>query len=201
MYRAMTVIDDFYDDPHEVRRMALGFDYPAPTRHKNFPGLNSRQRLVPQGMDQILSRILGEPVRGVISEHSTHCRFRITLAHHESTNCAHADPDALYWVGVIYLTLPEHCQGGTAFYEHKGLGLDRTPMTHDQLEPYGVDSLEAFQAQEGKKPENWRHIMTIPMRFNRMILYRPWNWHSALPGFGDTPETGRLIQVLACVPG
>lgn len=201
MYRSMTVIDDFYDDPQEVRRIALGCDYPQPTRYKNYPGLNSRQRLVPEGMDAILSRILGEPVRGVISEISTHCRFRITQESDRSTNCAHADPSELYWVGVIYLSLPEHCQGGTAFYEHKGLGLDRTPTSRDQLAPFGVETLEEFQASEGKKPENWRHLMTIPMRFNRMILYRPWNWHSALAGFGDSLENGRLIQVLACVPG
>ena len=39
--------------------------------------------------------------------------------------------------------------------------------------------------------------MTVPMRFNRLILYRPWLWHSAGPGFGDSNETGRLIQVLS----
>ncbi len=39
--------------------------------------------------------------------------------------------------------------------------------------------------------------MTVPMRFNRLILYRPWLWHSAEPGFGAGPETGRLIQVVS----
>ncbi len=201
MYRSMTVIDDFYDDPHEIRRIALGCDYPQPTRSKNYPGLNSRQRLAPEGMDAILSRILGEAVRGVISDHSTHGRFRITLATDPSDKCAHADPSDLCWVGVVYLTLPEHCQGGTAFYEHKGLGLDRTPLSLDQLAPFGVKSADEFQAREGMKPENWTHLMTIPMRFNRLILYRPWNWHSALAGFGDSLENGRLVQVMACIPG
>lgn len=201
MFRAMTVIDDFYDDPQEVRRIALGFDYPVPERQKNYPGRNSVQRLVPAGMDDTLSRILAEPVKGLVNELSPHCRFRVTLAGEKSSYGVHADPTGLLWVGVIYLTLPEECQGGTAFFRHKALGLDRTPSRTEQLEPFGVDSLEGFIAQEGGRPENWDHLMTIPMQFNRLILYRPWVWHSALPGFGDRPETARLIQVIACVPG
>ena len=35
------------------------------------------------------------------------------------------------------------------------------------------------------------------MRFNRLILYRPWLWHSAEGGFGDSDETARLIQLVA----
>jgi len=201
MFRSMTVVDEFYDDPHEVRRIALGLDYPVPEQRRNYPGLNSRQRLVPEGMDRILSRILSEPVRGLMTEASTHCRFRITRAEDRSAYCAHADPTGLLWVGVIYLSLPEHCRGGTAFYEHRGLGLDRTPESPEALAPFGVGTLDEFQAREGLRPENWRHLMTVPMRFNRLILYRPWAWHSALEGFGDRPENARLIQVISCVPG
>ena len=37
--------------------------------------------------------------------------------------------------------------------------------------------------------------MTIPMRFNRLVLYRSWLWHSFTENFGDTLENGRLIQI------
>jgi hypothetical protein len=39
--------------------------------------------------------------------------------------------------------------------------------------------------------------MTVPMRFNRLILYRPWLWHSAGEAFGASLDDGRLIQLVA----
>jgi len=33
------------------------------------------------------------------------------------------------------------------------------------------------------------------MRFNRCILFRAWLWHSHAENFGNSMETGRLIQV------
>jgi hypothetical protein len=43
----------------------------------------------------------------------------------------------------------------------------------------------------------WQTVRHIPMKFNRAVLFRPWLWHNACPGFGDRPENGRLIYVLS----
>jgi hypothetical protein len=201
MHRSLIVVDDFYNDPHEIRRIALGFDYPVPDQPKHYPGRNSRERLAPDGLDQVLSQVVGERIRGLVDERSPHGRFRITLAGEAGRYAVHVDPTGLHWVGVIYLSLPQHCRGGTAFFRHKGLGLDRTPRTVEQLKPFGAGSVDEFLAKEGPREESWEHLMTVPMRFNRMIMYRPWAWHSAGESFGDSLENGRLIQVLACVPG
>ena len=32
-------------------------------------------------------------------------------------------------------------------------------------------------------PNKWDHLMTVPMRFNRMIIFRPWFWHPVAWGF------------------
>ena len=37
--------------------------------------------------------------------------------------------------------------------------------------------------------------MTIPMRFNRCVLFRPWFWHTSGESFGDRGENARLIQL------
>ena len=34
------------------------------------------------------------------------------------------------------------------------------------------------------------------MRFNRLILFNPWMFHNSGPGFGEAPETGRLIYLM-----
>ena len=38
--------------------------------------------------------------------------------------------------------------------------------------------------------------MTVPMRYNRLVLLRPWLWHTAGPGFGDNLENGRLVYLM-----
>ena len=45
-------------------------------------------------------------------------------------------------------------------------------------------------------PTKWELVRRVPMKFNRLVLFRPWQWHNATPGFGDRPENGRLIYVL-----
>ena len=38
--------------------------------------------------------------------------------------------------------------------------------------------------------------MQVPMRFNRLVLLRPWLWHTAGPAFGDRPENARLVYLM-----
>ncbi len=200
MYQSLIIVDDFYPDPQAVRRTALGCEYPEVTGQRTFPGRNSRQKFTPQGMDQAVSQALGEPVAGVPGEEAAHGTFRITLATDESRYLVHADRTGLTWVGVVYLTLPEQCRGGTAFFRHKGLNSDRTPLTQEELAAYGPSSMAELMRQDGNDPDKWEHTMTVPMRFNRLAIYRPWQWHSSCAGFGSSVEDGRLIQLVCFQP-
>ncbi|MCH8154184.1 MAG: hypothetical protein IH786_02785 [Proteobacteria bacterium] len=197
MHQSLIVIDDFYPDPEAVREAALGYAYPEGSGPRTFPGRNSRQKHLPQGMDQAVSQVIGARVAGDPNPETTHGKFRITLASDASRYLVHADPTLLDWVGVIYLNLPEQCRGGTAFFRHKGLGSDRTPMSQEELAAYGPASVGELLSQDGNDPDKWLHLMTVPMRFNRLILYRPWSWHSAGAAFGTSLEDGRLIQLVA----
>jgi hypothetical protein len=44
--------------------------------------------------------------------------------------------------------------------------------------------------------EKWEPIMRVPMRFNRLVLLRPWYWHTAGPGFGRDVVSGRLVYLM-----
>ncbi|MFQ5773975.1 MAG: DUF6445 family protein [Kiloniellaceae bacterium] len=196
MYQSLIVVDEFYPDPREVRKVALGFEYPEVTGPRTFPGRNSRQKFVPPGLDAAVSRLVGEPVSGTADPRASHGKFRITLAGEEGRYLVHADPSMLAWVGVVYLNPPERCRGGTAFFRHKGLGSDRTPLSEQELRAYGPASIAELLQREGNDPDKWEHLMTVPMRFNRLILYRPWLWHSAGAAFGGSLEDGRLVQLV-----
>ena len=49
---------------------------------------------------------------------------------------------------------------------------------------------------DGRKRSAWEKTMSVPMRFNRLILLRPWLFHSSGPGFGSSVANGRLIYVM-----
>jgi hypothetical protein len=54
------VIDDFLDDPLELRRMALTCDYPVVSEQTYFPGRNAQQQIPVTGLEGQISQILHE---------------------------------------------------------------------------------------------------------------------------------------------
>ena len=46
------------------------------------------------------------------------------------------------------------------------------------------------------KPSKWEKQFTVPMRFNRLILFSPWMFHNSAAGFGTTPADGRLVYLM-----
>ncbi len=197
MHRSLVVVEDFYNNPLEVRSAALSLGFPEHRGPRTFPGRNSAGPVVSPALDQAVSAIVGEPLRGHPAETSFHGYCRATLEGEESRYLVHVDPSNLWWVGVCYLSLPEHCRGGTTFYRHRALGLDRTPTRQEEIAALGLPGVAELLARDGRDPTAWEELMTVPMRFNRAIFYRPWLWHSAGPGFGDSVENGRMVQVFS----
>lgn len=142
------------------------------------------------------ARLTCEALAGPRHENPSHGRVRITLAGEESRYLVHVDPTNLTWAGVIYLTRPEDCRGGTMLFRHLEGGSDRAPLTPDELRTQGLANVGSLLQRDGSDTTKWQHLMTVPMRFNRLILYRPWLWHSAGESFGDSVENGRLVQLM-----
>jgi hypothetical protein len=192
------IIDDFYDDPHVVRDAALHTDYARFEDQQNYPGDNSAEAFEMEGLDEFVSGLVHEPVMGTPG--TAHCRFRIATAGSESRARLrmHVDGEN-YWSGIVYLSLPEHCRGGTEFYRHKELGSDRAPIYDNEVVQYGAESCARFTRDLIRRDSNdaskWEYLMTVPMRFNRCVLFRPWFWHTSGESFGDRGENARMIQV------
>ena len=196
MYQSLIIVDDFYPNPDEIRKIALSCDYPEITVKRTFPGRNSSISHIVPGLDRVMSHILSEPAVGSTDPKSLHGFFRITLEGEKGRFGVHVDATSMQWVGVIYLNTPEQCQGGTSLYRHKGLGLDRTPQNQAELEAYGASSILDLLEKEGNDPSKWEHLMTVPMRYNRLVVYRPWMWHAPAEPFGNSLENGRLMQLV-----
>ena len=103
-------------------------------------------------------------------------------------------------IRASYLSLPEHCRGGAEFFRHRRTGLERVPQTAAHIAAAGYADInrliEEVVNADTTKPSRWERVMTVPMRFNRLILFSPWMFHDAAPGFGDRPENGRLVHLM-----
>jgi len=196
MHRSVIILDDFVDNAWELRRAAMRLEYPS--EHGGaFPGRNSAQRINIGGLAEEVSHIVDEPLRP-INPLMSHGKFRLTLA--SDVGKAKVHIDSAHWSGILYLSRPEDCRGGTEFFRHIRTNSDRAPTTAEELRAYGYSTgAEAHKdivEQDSLDDSKWEMIMQVPMRFNRLVLLRPWLWHTASPGFGDSIENGRLIYVM-----
>jgi hypothetical protein len=196
MLPSFIMIDDFLADPHAARRAALALDYDPALKNGNYPGLTSAAPLPIAGLDSMVSRVIGTPVTAAAETLHGHCRM--TLRSDRGLSGVHVDP--AFYSGILYLSLPEHCRGGTDFYRHRRTGLDRVPITPDGIVGAGYgnvnDLIEGVVNQDTLKQSKWERAFTAPMRFNRLILFSPWMFHNSGSGFGDRPENGRLVHLM-----
>jgi hypothetical protein len=198
MRLTMMVLDDFYENPMEVRKTALALEYDAIAPGTPYPGRNSQQPILWPNSDQMFSQILREPVRGHTG--FAHGKFRLSTGGDERGADIHIDP-GIVWAGVLYMTLPQHCRGGTEFFRHRDYGTDGAPLTQEDLKLYGPNETsrekltDRLTEIDGRDRSKWEKTMTIPMRFNRLVLFRGYLWHTAGESFGVTPDNCRLVQL------
>ncbi|MGB3378470.1 MAG: DUF6445 family protein [Allopontixanthobacter sediminis] len=200
MLPSLTIIDDFLLDPWAARRDALGLGYDPDLQKGNFPGLNSTSALPTAAIDASVSRLLGMEVKGAAGTNHGHCR--VTRKTDKGRSGVHIDPAA--YSGILYLSRPEDCSapssGGTDFYRHKRTGLERVPQDPLRIADAGYRDINLLVDdvvnKDANYPAKWERVMQVPLRFNRLILFSPWQFHAAAPGFGKGLEDGRLVMLL-----
>jgi len=195
MYTTFLVIDDFLDNAEALREQALRLDYPA--LEGQFPGRNSKQRINIDGLTEAVSGILREQLVPAPPPQS-HAKSRLTFGSDKGRGMVHVDES--HWSGILYLSRPGDCHGGTEFFRHRATGLDRFPFTREELDQHGFATTAQAHAalieRDGTDKNAWELLMNVPMRFNRLLLLRPWLFHTAGPGFGDRPENARLVYLM-----
>ncbi len=193
MPTSLIIVDDFLDNARELRAAALRLQYPAV--QGNYPGRNSTQAIQLEGLEQEVSRLVGEPL--VPAPGQAHGKLRIALAGDTGQARVHVDPS--HWSGILYLSEPQHCRGGTEFFRHIPTNTDRGAYNDAEAQAMGYPSARQMMAdilEDTNDASRWELTMRVPMRFNRLVLLRPWLWHSAGESFGSTLQDGRLIYLM-----
>lgn len=193
MHLTTLIVDDFFKDPERIRRECLKLDYPKTAEEGNYPGRNATTRLNIAGVEETVSQLVHE--RLAPRQGTGHGRPRLAFEGESGICDVHIDLN--HWSGIVYLSKPEHCQGGTHFYRHKQTGWDRAPVFPGEAEAAGYESgksaIEQIMQADSRNRDAWEHLYTIPMKFNRLVLFRGYFWHDAGKSFGATEEDGRLI--------
>lgn len=200
MLPSLLIVDDFLADPWAARRAALALEYDPARQHGNFPGLNSSAPLDTAGLDAAVSRLLGVKLGPAPGTQHGHCR--LTPKGAKGRSGVHIDPAA--YSGILYLSRPEDCAhadaGGTDFFRHRRTGLEAVPQDAAKIAASGYADINALIEDVVNRdtllPGKWERTLRVPARFNRLLLFSPWQFHNAAPGFGTAPDDARLVMLL-----
>ena len=122
--------------------------------------------------------------------------FRLNYGGENPNSAIHSD--ALYdsHALVLYLSRPEDCVGGTAFWRHRKTGFTAWPSKQEILRK-GKNPQRIWEGltEDWDNLSAWEQTHLAEMKFNRAICYPTAMFHSRypFPAFGDCPENGRLI--------
>jgi hypothetical protein len=177
MRKSLIIVDDFYNDPDEVRAMALKADFSV---RGNYPGqrtqpfLNDYIKEKIEAMVQSSVRDWSEDIANGAFQYTT-CRDR-TWIHADHTN---------NWGGVIYLTPNAPASSGTGFYKHIETSCCYYPED---------ETLQRLCDSESQDYTKWLKLDTVANVYNRLILFAANRFHASQDYFGTSLENGRLFQ-------
>ena len=194
VFNRYIIVDDFYANPDQIRNYALSVEKEEET-NGNYAGKMTNSSFITQEHLQAFKDIIGQEV---YPSTSLTGKFRFTSESDPLKQDIHFDPgdNNCCWAAVAYLT-PNVEADGTYFWQHNKTGLTEIPRTLEGIQQYGwndTDDLKVFLETEGCDHSLWKKTLTIPYKYNRLVLFRPWLFHSPGPAFGTTPEDNRLIQ-------
>lgn len=194
-FNRVLIVDDFYTDPESIRNYVLNAEKNDAT-DGNYAGIMTKDSFLTQEHLDTFGELVGEKL---IPSTIFTGKFRFSKESDTYKQDIHFDPgeNNCSWAGVVYLTPNVEGVEGTNFWKHNRTGLESIPTTLEGIQKYGwngVDDLKVFLETDGVDHSLWTKILTVPYKYNRLVLFRPWMFHSPGPLFGDTLENCRLIQ-------
>lgn len=188
------IVDDFYADPDGI--VSVFSDLPTEEKSGgNYAGVMTEMALFTDMHKEFFKFLVGHEVESATQLTG---KFRFTQEGEKGTQNIHFDfGDNLAWAGVIYMSKEHPKVSGTDFWKHKETGIEEIPRTLEGIQQYGwnsVDDLKVFLDTDGVDESKWEKTFTVPYKYNRLVLFRPWMFHSPGPAFGHDKKNSRIIQ-------
>lgn len=186
----LVVIDNFYDNPDEIRKIAMDQTFKSSGLHK---GKRTESRLILDGTKEALENILNRRItdwnqlfNGVFQ----YCTAQDSLVYHA---------DAQTYAAVVFLTPDAPPETGTSFWRSKTNGVWRSP-TEEDLKNQNKGFDEVWHDMFGNPPNfydrsKWEQVDYIGNRYNRLAIWNSKLIHSANQYFGDSLDNSRLFHM------
>ena len=183
----LIVIDNFYDNPTEVRNFALKLDYEA---HPHHPGFRTKKQYITDHYDKFKEYFKSFGAIDVIETTESSGTFQYNTANDYSW--IHTDsPVENYeaWAGIVYLSPESPYSAGTGFYKFR----DGTILRDESLLLDNVTTIKTYG--RNFNTNDWTLVSNVGNIFNRLILFRSDQYHKSMNYFGTDINDGRLIQL------
>ncbi len=198
MLNRYIIIDDFYDNPDELVQIALKSMNEADSPSGNYAGVMTKESYFGKQHGEMFKQITQES--SINPSTNANGRLRFTRENDSFKMHIHFDVEnTTRWAGVVYLSKDHPNTDGTCFWKHLKTGLEAAPNTVEGFAKHGWSSFKDFRdflAVEGIDESLWEKTFTVPYKYNRLVLFRPWLLHSPGPSFGDSLESSRIVQTL-----
>ena len=178
------IVDDFYQNPDEVRKFALDQSYVEGGFGRGFIGRRTEQQFLFPGLKERFEEIMGRKI-SKWEEHGMNGRFQVAWAGEPLVY--HCDNQK--WGGMLYLTPDAPYSCGTTLYAHKQT---RARNYHQE----GWDT--AWKDIPGDPHLDGTHFEPVDVLgnvYNRLIIFDASSIHSASQYFGTVMENSRLWQM------
>ena len=133
MRQNIIVVDNFYDNPGEVRNFGLNSKFPI-DKESTYPGRNSDEFYYSEEIHKKFEFLAKE--RLIAADKNGY--FRISFENDTYKQDVHVDP-SWEWGAVIYMSDPKDCidEGGTSFWRHNSLKIENIPKTDLEAQHHG----------------------------------------------------------------
>lgn len=174
--KRLFVVDNFYNNPDEIRAFALQQEYLEDIRF--YKGLRSVRPYRAPGTKEIFESIIGEKITNF--EMGNNGVFQITSS--ENPQVYHCDSQK--WAGMVYLSPDAPVESGTRTHVSKITGARSSDDNKEGSFPTGFYDSTKFDID-----------ISVGNRFNRLVIFHGHLIHSAGPYFGNSMWNGRLIHL------
>ena len=178
------IVDNFYDNPDEIRKFALEQEFDEGGFGKGFIGRRTKQQFLFPNLKEKFEEIMGRKI-SAWQEHGMNGRFQIAwsgepLVYH----C-----DTQKWGGMLYLTPNAPFQCGTTLYAHRQT---RARTYYEEGWDVAWKDIPGECHLDGTP---WEPVDVLGNVYNRLVIFDASAIHSASQYFGTVMENARLWQM------
>lgn len=178
------IVDNFYENPNEVREFALQQEYVEGGFGRGFIGRRTEQQFLFSGLKEKFEQIAGKIITKW-EEHGMNGRFQIAWSGEPLVY--HCDDQK--WGGMLYLTPDAPYSCGTTLYAHK----------QTRARTYYEEGWDAAWKDIPGDPHldgtSFEPVDVLGNVYNRLVIFDASAIHSASQYFGTVKDNARLWQM------